>query len=337
MHTTSYARVHTWLYSLVCLLYLTMVWSTECNGLDSSFNLGNCSCPEDYYGPVFGVTYECIKCPMNLTSMGTSKHITSCGCSEGMYLETGGVKDMYVNALRINDLWGSMKQGQIVGNCTQCPEGSTSTPAGINSCVCASATSVLVEGRCVDVCHLTHGGCACHLSVHGELVDCDADGSDVGTALYTSGRIDASNVFSILEFGAVHACAVRYPSGSVVCWNIVPPLPGGLRPQIEAPLFITDARALSVGVEHSCALWGVENTLNCWGVPGVIGQASEVQVSHRVRMLAVGHPTSRHVCFLYVSKMFVSCIGLNTHGQLGLGVGGDHIYQLLAEDIVSYT
>jgi hypothetical protein len=238
----------------------------------------------------------------------------------------------------IVDLWEHVWAGITTGACIPCPTGSVSVAngIGIHSCICTSETSVVVEGSCVEVCHLTREGCPCHLSVHGELVGCGVDGSYLDSVFSTGSTLRETPVFSILEFGAVHACAILYPSGRVLCWNIVQPTHVGTRPQSEAPKFITDARALSLGVQHSCALWGVDNTLTCWGVPGIIGKTSEVRVSRNVRMLAVGHPKSRHVCFLYVSKMFVSCLGLNTHGQLGLGVAGEHIYHLHAEDIVSY-
>ena len=286
---------------LVCLPLFNNAESTACNILNSTFNLENCSCPTDYYGPENnGEAHECIQCPKHLTSVSGSKNITSCGCPEGSLIVPGSI--------------------------------------GINSCVCTSDTSVLIEGVCVDVCHIKPSGCPCHLSAHGELVNCigwSASGDLAATNLSRS-QMGSPYVFSVLEFGVVHACAIRYPSGGVVCWNMVTPPQGGTRPQADAPRFITGARALSLGPEHSCALWGLDNILTCWGVPGAVGRTAEVQVSRNIRMLATGNPTSRHVCFLYVSKMFVSCIGSNTHGQLGIGVGGAHITQLHAEDIVSY-
>jgi hypothetical protein len=178
------------------------------------------------------------------------------------------------------------------------------------------------------------GVLGCSLSVHGELLGC------VGAP--TTPMVESSYVppllFSVLEVGGVHACAIQYPSGGVLCWDTSPtpnqPVQTRAGPA-DAPAFVTDARSLSLGAEHSCALWGVKNTLTCWGMD--IGVLSPSNVSHNVRMLAVGHPLSRHVCFLYVSKTDVSCIGQNNHGQLGLGAAGESIDNVPSEYIVSYT
>jgi hypothetical protein len=273
-----------------------------------------------------------IECATNLTAVRGSQNIEACGCADGMYYET----DLPVTT---DGVWKRAREGTVVGWCMPCPVGSVSVEEGIaiHSCICDSTTSVMVEGGCVEACHLTDRGCACHLNSYGELVDCgDVVDADPGLS---SG---APSVFSKLEFGVVHACAISYPLGHVLCWNIVDTAGEHSmkthlqRPQSKAPPFISGAQALSLGVEHSCALWGADGTVTCWGSPGVIGRESVVKVSRNVRMLAVGHPASRHVCFLYVSKMFVSCTGLNTQNQLGLGMGAQGIYQLHAEDIVSY-
>jgi hypothetical protein len=333
-------RVLAWPIIIGMLFHVTMAGPVVCNSQDGSASgLEHCNCPEDSYGPEHdGVAYVCTKCPTNLTSVSGSPNIKSCGCVGGMYFEADSrhVAD---------DFWDGVRVGRITGACKHCPSGSTTMVGGIGiySCMCTSKTSVLVDGGCVEACHLTRDGCLCHLSVHGELVGCGGSsqiqpfplsGGDLPRAS-SGGDLGEPPLFSILEFGAVHACAVLYPSGRVLCWNTVPPS-SGPRLQTAVPGFITAVRALSLGVEHSCALWGARDTVTCWGMPGVIGQTAVVNVSHNIRMLAVGHPTARHVCFLYVSKMFVSCVGLNTHGQLGLGVGGEHIHQLHAEDIVSY-
>jgi hypothetical protein len=184
---------------------------------------------------------------------------------------------------------------------------------------------------------VTSYGYCCHLSNHGELLECEGAPVD---AIASDNSYVAPGLFSVLELGGVHACAIRYPSGRVLCWyhtafyrNNALLLSVNTGPA-DAPVHITEARALSLGALHSCALWGVLNILTCWGSD--IGLYSPVVVSHNVRMVAVGHPLSHHVCFLYVSMMDVSCIGMNDKGQLGLGPDGLAIDKVPAEYIVSY-
>jgi len=177
----------------------------------------------------------------------------------------------------------------------------------------------------------------CSLSIHGELVGCVGVPS---TELLSDSSYRVPSLFSVLEIGGAHACAIRYLSGRVLCWNTGVALPGDTGSgstntgPADAPAYITDARAISLGLQHSCALWGVENRLTCWGSD--IGLSSPVDVSYNVRILAVGHPLSRHVCFLYVSMLDVSCVGRNDNGQLGLGPTGSSITHVPAEYIVSY-
>lgn len=182
---------------------------------------------------------------------------------------------------------------------------------------------------------VTSSGYCCHLSNHGELVACEG----VPVAIVSDNSYAIPALFSVLEFGGRHACAIRYPTGQVLCWyhtgarddNALPVNTAG---PADAPAYISEARALSLGALHSCAIWGVSNMLTCWGSD--IGLSSPVDVSRNVRMLAVGHPLSHHVCFLYVSMMDISCIGRNDKEQLGLGPDGFDVFSVPAEYIVAY-
>jgi hypothetical protein len=174
----------------------------------------------------------------------------------------------------------------------------------------------------------------CSLSIHGEITRC-VGAPLVETTVTNSHMVPSS--FSVLEVGGVHVCAIRYPSGRVICWSSTGtsvPQSGAIAGPTNVPDYIIGARALSLGAQHSCALWGTENRLTCWG--SNVGLSSPVDVSSNVRMLAVGHPLSNHVCFLYMSAMDVACIGQNTEGQLGLGPSGSFITNVPAEYIVSY-
>jgi len=175
---------------------------------------------------------------------------------------------------------------------------------------------------------------ACTLSIHGELVDCN---------------VVTNDLFSMIAFGASHACATRYRTGRVLCWNqdnmtdtinqenttdTTNHASDTIKHASVAPTWIHHAHSLSLGANHSCALWGKLDTLTCWG--GDIGISSPVNVSHNVRMLAVGHPRCKHVCFLLISKMSVSCVGDNSLGQLGLGAAGSDILTVAAERRARY-
>jgi hypothetical protein len=184
----------------------------------------------------------------------------------------------------------------------------------------------------------------CSLSIHGELVGCTGVPP---TEFLSNNMYKVPSMFSVLELGGAHACAIRYLSGRVLCWTTGAMLQSDTGSDslnvgsdstntgpADAPVYITDARALSLGLQHSCALWGVDNRLTCWGFD--IALSSPADVSYNVLMLAVGHPSSRHVCFLYVSMLDVSCIGRNEKGQLGLGSTGSAVTHVPAEYIVSY-
>jgi hypothetical protein len=171
----------------------------------------------------------------------------------------------------------------------------------------------------------------CSLTIHGEITRC-VGAPDVETTVTNSHMVPSS--FSVLEVGGDHACAIRHHSGRVICWSSTGTSASQSGDAYNVPDYIIGARALSLGAQHSCALWGAENRLTCWG--SNLGLSSPVDVSSNVRMLAVGHPLSNHVCFLYMSAMDVACVGQNTQGQLGLGPSGSFINNVPAEYIISY-
>jgi hypothetical protein len=165
---------------------------------------------------------------------------------------------------------------------------------------------------------------ACRLSTYGELVDC------VGAPYLPL------ELFTIVSLGGSHGCGVRFGSGRVVCWDSIAAnnslnYTHTASAAVNSPVWVKDVRALSLGVGHSCALWGPRDTLTCWG--GDVGLSSPINVSHKVEMLAVGHPASRHVCFLRMGGPNVACFGSNTFGQLGLGTAGGSLKTLPAEHI----
>jgi hypothetical protein len=168
------------------------------------------------------------------------------------------------------------------------------------------------------------GSFQCHLSIHGELVDC------VGGPKFSQTMSPETGYFQKLATtGREHACAIRHRTGRVVCWNTT----GSVGEETNVPDFVVKARSISLGMHHSCAIWGSKNTLTCWGSDTLITTVSPVNVSHGVRMLTVGHPTSRHTCFLRASSGDVSCFGSNTFGQLGLGTFGVDIVSVPVQKI----
>jgi hypothetical protein len=168
------------------------------------------------------------------------------------------------------------------------------------------------------------GSFACHLSVHGELVDC------IGGPGFSQTLSPETGFFQkLVTTGNAHACAIRYRTGRVACWNTTE----SVGEETNVPDFVVNARSISLGMHHSCAIWGSKNTLTCWGSDPLITTVSPVNVSHGVRMLAVGHPGSRHTCFMRETPGDVSCFGSNTFGQLGLGTFGRDIVSVPAQKI----
>lgn len=163
---------------------------------------------------------------------------------------------------------------------------------------------------------------SCHLSVHGELVDCSGGPEFSQTVTAETGFFQ-----KLVTTGHEHACAIRHRTGRVVCWSTV----ASVGEKINVPDFVVNARSISLGMNHSCAIWGSKNTLTCWGSDPLITTVSPVNVSRGVRMLAAGHPGSRHTCFLRESTNDVSCFGSNKFGQLGLGAYGADIGSVPAQ------
>jgi hypothetical protein len=166
------------------------------------------------------------------------------------------------------------------------------------------------------------GVLSCHLSVHGELVDCVG-----GPELSQTVSPETGFFQKLVTTGNEHACAIRHRTGRVSCWSTV----ASVSEEINVPDFVVGARSVSLGMHHSCAIWGAKNTLTCWGSDTLLTAVSPVNVSQGVRLLAVGHPTSRHTCFLRQSLNDVSCFGSNTFGQLGLGTHGADIASVPAQ------
>jgi hypothetical protein len=173
------------------------------------------------------------------------------------------------------------------------------------------------------------GVMACHLSVHGELVGCVGGPEFLQTVSPETGFFQ-----KLATTGKEHACAIRHHTGHVVCWNTVAAVSGAsVSEEINVPEWVIDARAISLGMHHSCAIWGPKHTLTCWASDQLITTVSPVNVSNGVRMLATGHPKSRHTCFLREGANDVSCFGSNSFGQLGLGTGGERIVSVQAQKV----
>ena len=95
----------------------------------------------------------------------------------------------------------------------------------------------------------------CSLSMHGKIQGC------VGiplTELLMENSYRAPILFSDLQIGGTHACAIRYNTGQVVCWKIdsvpAPEKIGSNTGPADAPNFIFNAKSLSLGLHYSCAL-----------------------------------------------------------------------------------
>ena len=170
------------------------------------------------------------------------------------------------------------------------------------------------------------GVMSCNLSVHGELVDC------VGAPKFSQ-RVSPETGFfqKLVTTGNLHVCAIRHRTGRVVCWSTV--AGASVSEEINVPDFVIGARSISLGMHHSCAIWGPKETLTCWGSDKMFTSVSPVNVSQGARMIATGHPTSRHTCFLRQSTNDVSCFGSNEFGQIGLGTLGADIASVQAQKV----
>ena len=169
------------------------------------------------------------------------------------------------------------------------------------------------------------GALSCQLSLHGELVDCTGGPQGIQIA-YESGYFQ-----ELVTTGKNHACAIRHMTGRVVCWRT--DSSSVMVEEVNVPKWIVGARSVSLGKHHSCAIWGMINTLTCWGSDDMVLSSSPVNVSNGVRMLAEGHPDARHMCFLRESTNDVSCFGSNEYGQIGLGMHGDEISSVAAQNV----
>ena len=226
-------------------------------------------------------------------------------------------------------------------NCTKCPIGYNTPDDGPHVCVC-DYTRNHVKDQELDLC-----GCDTGYGYDSETGVCSLcpvnfqktlPGAHACTAICrvdTFGTLQSCNTPSQMEYsafssvaqGADHTCAIRLPLRDVHCW------PESHPAARHTPTFIRNATTLSLGKQHSCALWGVKKILTCWGKDVV--HKNVVNVTEGVHMLAVGSPTSRHTCFHRMENLAISCIGDNLKGQLGLGafggtvanVAGDHVLQ----------
>ncbi len=130
--------------------------------------------------------------------------------------------------------------------------------------------------------------------------------------------------------GFSHTCAV-VESGEVVCWggNEDGQLGDGTEEDSTTPVEVvglsSDARAIAVGMNHSCALLDTGG-VQCWGsnTVGQLGSGSTggtsapvavVGLSSGVQAIAAG---GLHTCALLDSGA-VRCWGVNLNGQLGNG------------------
>jgi hypothetical protein len=145
------------------------------------------------------------------------------------------------------------------------------------------------------MCALCEG---CHVDHSGKLSECGLDAPNDGH-------------FVIADAGENHFCAVRHPTLSVQCWP---------HSYISAPTYLKDVHALTSGATHSCAIWGGDRQLTCWGKIASIN--GDVNVTKGARMLSASDMDARHVCFLRESNNDISCFGENDRQQLGFETNG---------------
>ncbi|RAL23970.1 hypothetical protein DL240_07420 [Lujinxingia litoralis] len=135
-----------------------------------------------------------------------------------------------------------------------------------------------------------------------------------------------------VTLGAYHACALT-TDAQVYCWGEnrrgqlgrgQPSLPD---PTPTAVPGLTDVRALSAGLEHTCALTN-RGAIHCWGhnrhhalglgpqSPNLVSAPTELPLSEPAHALAAA---GYHTCAATGAQRALVCWGDNSFGQLGLG------------------
>ncbi len=182
------------------------------------------------------------------------------------------------------------------------------------------------------------------------------ESADSSVPLKVLGITDATAIASKSR----HSCALR-EGGTISCWGYkrhgqlgnAQSRDGGYGFGSSSPVEvagITDATAIAVGQNHSCAL-RQGGTISCWGnnEHGQLGnrQSGEnasssvpVQVTDITDATAITTGSS-HSCALHLTGT-ISCWGNNEFGQLGNGQGGDglsenDVYSPLPVRVVGIT
>jgi Tyrosine-protein kinase ephrin type A/B receptor-like/Regulator of chromosome condensation (RCC1) repeat len=282
-------------------------------------------CQAGTYSSKLEGSVTCTSCPMGTYSaeMRATNISTCTSCPAGTWSATMSATDIGACTDCQAGTYSSKLEGSVT--CTKCPKDTWSATvraahsANCTNCM-AGTYSAVVGATNNNTCTTT----PCHLSVHGELVDCVG-----GPEFSQKVRPETGFFQKLATTGLQHACAIRHRTGRVACWSTV----ARVCEEINVPDFVIGATSLSLGMHHSCAIWGPKETLTCWGSDTMITSVSPVNVSQGVRMLAVGHPASRHTCFLRQSTNDVSCFGSNEFGQIGLGAAGADIGSVTAQKV----
>lgn len=164
-------------------------------------------------------------------------------------------------------------------------------------------------------------------------------GSEIARALRPR-RVSASALFSDIDAGLGHTCAVT-EAGGVLCWgdNEFGQLGNGTDEDELGPVTVVREGsfvAVSAGGNHTCAL-DRAGRLACWGrnTNGQLGRAASemetiprpVETDVRFGSVSAG---GNHTCAVSIDAV-VYCWGANRAGQLGVGSASDASFPQAAE------
>jgi alpha-tubulin suppressor-like RCC1 family protein len=191
-----------------------------------------------------------------------------------------------------------------------------------------AADANIVNSGQYFACALSSGSASC-------WGDNEDDNLGIGNDLQQTAprAVDSTAQFALVALGDNHACAIRAPDASVVCWgdNTYGQIGnGGGMPSYASPQPVAlpgPARWVTAGYEHACAVLD-DGSLWCWGdnregqlglndAYGSPNASKPVRVGNAVDWITVSGGEG-HTCAVRAPGT-MWCWGRNTNYELGLG------------------